>query len=83
MSGGLPKKRKPRGRSNQRRSHIRLASVALSKCPKCGTMRPTFSACPTCGTYQGRTVIDIAAKEAKRLEKEKERKRQATEEGRT
>lgn len=82
MSGGVPKKRKPSGRRNQRRSHIQLFARAVAACPKCHTPLPLHTACPTCGTYRGRTVIDIAAQEAKRLEKEKERKRQATEEGR-
>ncbi len=82
MSGGVPKKRKPKGRRNQRRSHLQLASPIISRCPQCKTLLPSHTACPTCGTYRGRTVIDIAARETKRLQKEKERKREATEQGR-
>lgn len=82
MSGGVPKKRKPKGRRNQRRSHIHLATPNVTLCPQCKTPVPPHMACPTCGTYRGRTVLDVAAKEAKRLEKEKERKREATEQGR-
>jgi len=82
MSGGVPKKRKPRGRSNQRRSHIQLAQRTVGACVKCGTPVPPHMACPTCGTYRGRTVIDVAAAETKRLEKERTRKREATEQGR-
>lgn len=51
-------------------------------CPRCQTLILPHAACPVCGTYRGRTVIDIAAAEAKHAKKEKERKRQATEEGR-
>ena len=82
MSGGVPKKRKPKGRRNQRRSHIHAAAPTLTRCPKCRTPVPPHTACPTCGTYRGRTVIDISAREEKRMEKEKERKREATEQGR-
>lgn len=82
MSGGVPKKRKPKGRRNQRRSHLRLTSPVTTICSRCQTPTLPHTACPTCGTYRGRTVIDVAANEAKRLEKEKERKRQATAEGR-
>lgn len=82
MAGGTPKKRKPKGRRNQRRSHHHVAIPTVTVCPRCKTLIPPHTACPTCGTYRGRTVIDIAALEAKRSKKEKERKRQATEEGR-
>lgn len=82
MSGGVPKKRKPKGRRNQRRSHLHLSVPAVTICPQCKTPTLLHTACPTCGTYRGRTVLDVAAKEAKQLEKEKARKRQATEEGR-
>lgn len=83
MAGGTPKKRKPRGRSNQRRSHVRLSPPAVVTCPQCKSLILPHTACPTCGTYRGRTVIDISAQEDKRAQKEKERKRQATAEGRT
>lgn len=82
MAGGTPKKRKPRGRSNQRRSHLRLAAPAVVTCPQCKSFISPHTACPTCGTYRGRTVIDISAQEDKRVQKEKERKREATAEGR-
>lgn len=82
MSGALPKKRKPKGRRNQRRAHIKLTAVRMSSCPQCKTSVPNHTACPTCGTYRGRTVIDVSAMEAKKLKKEKDRKRQAAEEGR-
>lgn len=82
MAGGTPKKRKPRGRTNQRRSHLHIAVPPLVACPQCKTMILPHTACPVCGTYRGRTVIDIAAQEAKAAKKERERKREATAEGR-
>lgn len=82
MSGGVPKKRKPKGRRNQRRSHIHLRPAGITSCPQCTTPVPPHTACPTCGTYRGRTVVNVAAREEKRLKKEKERKREATGEGR-
>ena len=82
MAGGTPKKRKPRGRSNQRRSHLQLTVPAVVTCPQCKSLILPHTACPTCGTYRGRTVIDVAAREGKLAKKEKDRKRQATEEGR-
>lgn len=82
MSGGVPKKRKPSGRRNQRRSNIRLVPLTTSLCAQCKTIVLSHTACPTCGTYRGRVVIDVAATSEKRLKKDKERKRQATEEGR-
>lgn len=83
MAGGTPKKRKPKGRRNQRRSHHRLALPSVTTCPQCKTLIPPHTACPTCGTYRGRTVIDVASREEKRAAKEKERKRHAAEEGRS
>ncbi len=82
MSGGLPKKRKPSGRRNQRRAHIKVALTSTAACPQCKTPIPAHTACPVCGTYRGRTVIDVAAAEEKKLKKEKERKREAAEQGR-
>lgn len=83
MSGALPKKRKPKGRRNQRRAHIHVVLATITPCAQCKKMIPTHSACPNCGTYRGRTVVDIAALEAKRLKKEKARKREETETGRS
>lgn len=83
MAGGTPKKRKPRGRTNQRRSHHHLWVPPVVTCPKCKTLIIPHTACPVCGTYRGRTVIDVAAQEAKHAKKDRERKRQATEQGRT
>lgn len=82
MSGALPKKRKPKGRRNQRRAHIRVAVASVTKCSQCKNPVPNHTACPVCGTYRGRTVVDVAAKEAKQLKKEKAKKREAAEQGR-
>ena len=83
MSGALPKKRKPKGRRNQRRAHIRVVPAAITTCPQCKSSIPNHTACPVCGTYRGRTVIDIVALDAKKLKKEKAKKRAAAEQGRS
>lgn len=82
MAGGTPKKRKPRGRSNQRRSHYRIFAPSLGTCPQCKSPVLPHTACAVCGTYRGRTVLNIAAREAKQAKKERERRREAAEAGR-
>lgn len=82
MSGALPKKRKSNSRRNQRRAHIHVTPATMTVCPQCKSMVPTHTACSVCGTYRGRTVIDISAIDAKKLKKEKARKREAAEQGR-
>lgn len=82
MAGGTPKKRKPRGRTNQRRSHHALAVPPVTACPQCHTPILLHTACPVCGTYRGRQVQDVSAREKKRARKERERKQTATAEGR-
>ncbi len=55
----LPKKKYPKARQRQRRSHIILNLPHLVPCPQCRTLRLPHRACPVCGTYRGRTVVEI------------------------
>jgi large subunit ribosomal protein L32 len=53
----VPKRRTPRARRDQRRSHDALPLPGRSRCPQCGAARAPHRACARCGTYRGREVI--------------------------
>lgn len=53
--------RHTRSQTAQRRSHHALKTHSLVKC-ECGNMRVSHRACPVCGRYNGKVVVDFAAK---------------------
>ena len=53
------------------RSHHALKAEGLSVCPDCGAKRLNHKACANCGKYNGRVVIDVLAKVAKKEKKAK------------
>lgn len=55
----LPKKKYPKARQRQRRSHIMINLPHLVPCPQCHSLRLPHRACPVCGTYRGRTVLKV------------------------
>lgn len=57
--GAVPKKKIPRRRRNNRRSHIHATLPQLGPCPQCHQLKPTHQVCPFCGTYNGRQVLTI------------------------
>jgi len=61
--------RHTRGHSGNRRSHHALSEVRLSKCKDCGVPHQSHKICENCGKYNGRLIIDIPGKTAKRLER--------------
>ena len=64
--------RATRSHSNNRRSHHALTAVRVSKCSNCGGNHRSHAVCMKCGWYNGRKVIDLAAKIAKsQVKKEK------------
>jgi large subunit ribosomal protein L32 len=63
--------RHTRATTGDRRSHHAIKSVRLSKCEKCGVMRPSHRVCLSCGNYRGKQVIDVLAKLGKREQKTK------------
>jgi large subunit ribosomal protein L32 len=69
--------RHTRAHTANRRSHHALTGGRFSKCPDCGALRLPHHACPSCGKYNGRMVVDVAAKIAKKNAKIK--KKAATE----
>ena len=63
--------RATRAHRDNRRSHHALTAARLSKCGNCGAMRKSHTVCMNCGWYNGRKVIDLAAKAAKKAAKAK------------
>jgi large subunit ribosomal protein L32 len=55
----LPKKKIPRRRRNNRRSHLHAHVPQLGRCPQCHQLKPTHQVCHVCGTYNGHVVIDV------------------------
>ena len=54
-----------------RRSHHALSSVQMSKCSHCGVLHMPHRMCAKCGYYNGRQVVDVLAKSAKKEKKAK------------
>lgn len=55
--GAVPKKKVPRRRRNNRRSHIHAELPQLVPCPQCRQLKPAHRVCPFCGTYRGHPVL--------------------------
>ena len=64
--------RHTRSQTRQRRSHHALAETKLAQC-ECGATRVSHRACPQCGRYNGRVVVDMAAKAAAKAAKRAKR----------
>ena len=60
--------RHTRAHTANRRSHHALKSAGLVTC-ECGAQRVSHRACPACGRYNGRVVVDLAAKTQARMER--------------
>ena len=56
----LPKRRHSISRRNKRRSHYKLTTPNLARCPKCQEPRLPHHVCPSCGFYKGRLVVPEA-----------------------
>ena len=56
------------------RSHHALTLESLSVCPDCGAKRLNHKVCLNCGKYNGRVVVDVLAKVAKKEKKLKAKK---------
>lgn len=70
---GLPKKKMTRARRDKRRKSYRRATLAFTLCAQCKKSIPSHQVCPYCGRYRGRIVLDVEAKTAKKLKKQKEK----------
>lgn len=63
--------RATRSHRNNRRSHHALDAARASKCQSCGALHKSHTVCMSCGSYNGRKVIDLAAKATKKAAKNK------------
>ncbi|MES2215898.1 MAG: 50S ribosomal protein L32 [Patescibacteria group bacterium] len=61
--------RATRSHRNNRRSHHALSAARVSKCGNCGALHKNHAVCMSCGWYNGRKVLDLAAKAAKKAAK--------------
>jgi large subunit ribosomal protein L32 len=56
----VPKKRKSKSRTRQRRSQQdRVFPKQLRDCPDCGEPKLPHHACMSCGTYKDRQVLQV------------------------
>lgn len=58
--------RHTKGQSANRRSHHALKSPAVAVCKNCGANHRPHHMCLECGFYNGRQVMDLAAKKEAR-----------------
>jgi len=61
----LPKRKYPKARQGERRSHLALKSRNIDTCPQCHSPRLSHHACPTCGSYNGREVVSVKSTKKK------------------
>lgn len=75
----VPKKKKTRARSDQRRSHHALGSVHVITCANCGAPTKPHMACPKCGHYRGRKVTgSFAETKLAKMKAEKKEEKEAS-----
>ena len=55
------------------RSHHALGELRFSVCSSCGKKHLPHTACENCGKYNGRAVLDVHSKIAKKDKKAKEK----------
>jgi large subunit ribosomal protein L32 len=63
---GLPKRKHSHSRTRQRRAHLNLPTPQVAVCPKCEAPVLPHNACRKCGSYQGRQVMTIRERKAKK-----------------
>lgn len=62
-----PKRKHSKARRDKRRgANSKLYAANLSVCPQCKKLRLPHRVCPHCGYYNGKPVLIIKAKEAKK-----------------
>ncbi|MFA6601585.1 MAG: 50S ribosomal protein L32 [Candidatus Paceibacterota bacterium] len=69
ISAMVNRMRSTRSHTGNRRSHHGLFTVRFSKCQTCQALHQSHRICMNCGSYNGRKVIDLAAKVAKKAKK--------------
>lgn len=63
-----------RSQRGNTRSHHALSANGISVCPDCKAAKVNHKVCANCGKYNGRVVIDVLAKVAKKEKKNKAKK---------
>lgn len=63
------KQRHTKGRRDRARAELKLVSVKLVTCAKCGAQIKPHTACPKCGFYKGKEVVNTMKKIAKKTAK--------------
>lgn len=63
--------RATRSHRNNRRSHHALDAARTSKCSNCAAAHRSHAICMNCGWYNGRKVLDLAARAEKKAAKAK------------
>ncbi|MCR4280564.1 MAG: 50S ribosomal protein L32 [Candidatus Komeilibacteria bacterium] len=53
----VPPKRRTSSSRGRRRSHHKVATAALHKCPNCGQAKMPHRVCQHCGFYKNQEVI--------------------------
>lgn len=66
-----PRRRHSKARGRKRRTHWKLVAPSLSDCPQCRAPKMVHRVCPSCGYYDGKLVLDLEAKKAKKEAKKK------------
>ncbi len=49
----VPKRKTSSSKSKKRRTHYKVKTPAMSRCPNCDELKPPHRACPSCGFYKG------------------------------
>lgn len=57
----VPKRKKSKMRTRQRKGHIKAELAQVQACPNCGAAQQTHRVCKSCGMYKGRKVLTIEA----------------------
>ncbi len=71
---GLPGHRRTSSDKRKRTAHFGLAEVSSNSCPKCKKAVRPHRACAFCGTYKGKSVVDVAHRDARRKRAAKKKK---------
>lgn len=59
----VPKKKRSKSQTRQRRAHDALGEPARSTCSKCGAVKLPHRVCKECGHYRDRQIVEVAAEE--------------------
>jgi len=65
-----------RSQRGNTRSHYKITAPALTLCKDCGSPKAPHAICQVCGKYNGRQVIDVHSKIAKKEKRAKEKEKE-------